>query len=297
MESPSQICPFQVLFDQAESSPFHDDAFAPYGNFGFPAPPAGRPWVYSNFVQSLDGIATLLGKHGSGGEISRSREDRWLMDLLRAHADGLLMGMNTMLEEQRSRGPRSRGIVFQVVDPQLRVLRNRLGKGRERNIFVTRAADLDLSRHRVFDGDVVDSAILTSPAGAARLRSQGSHPHVAILAAGKGESFDLPQGIGTLREELGVEYLLCEGGPTLYASLARADLVDEKFMTVSPIEVGQLVPPEQERLPSEQNIPLLLRPTVFAGPGFTRDNLTHWTWLSCRKAGDHQFNRYRRKRG
>ena len=109
---------FEVLFDHAEPSPIADDAYAPYGNFGFPPPPAGRPWIYSNFVQSLDGITTLLGEHGSGGEISQSRDDRWLMDLLRAHADGILMGMNTLLEEQRSRGPESRGIVFQVADPQ-----------------------------------------------------------------------------------------------------------------------------------------------------------------------------------
>ena len=182
MATPNPIRPFEVLFDHAETSPIDDEAYAPYGNFGFPAPPADRPWIYSNFVQSLDGITTLLGKHGSGGEISQSREDRWLMDLLRAHADGLLMGMNTMLEEQRSRGPESRGIVFQVADPKLRELRQRLGKGRERNIFVTRAADLDLSRYKVFDGDVVDAAVLTSPAGAARLRSQGGHSHVAILA-------------------------------------------------------------------------------------------------------------------
>jgi riboflavin biosynthesis pyrimidine reductase len=296
MESPGPIRPFEVLFDRAGPSPLHDEAYAPYGNFGFPAPPAGRPWIYSNFVQSLDGITTLLGKHGSGGEISQSREDRWLMDLLRAHADGLLMGINTMLEEQRSRGPESRGIVFRVGDPRLRELRQRLGKGRERNIFVTRAVDLDLSRYKVFDGDVLDAAVLTSPSGAARLKAQGTHPHVAIIAAGEGESFDLPNGIRKLSVELGIEYLLCEGGPTLYGSLARADLVDEKFMTVSPVEVGQLVPPEQERLPGEASISPLLRPTVFGGPGFTRDNVTRWTWLSCRNVGDHQFNRYRRKR-
>jgi len=296
MATPSQILPFEVLFDHGEPSPFADEAYAPYGNFGFPAPPAGRPWIYSNFVQSLDGIVTLLGKHGSGGEISQSREDRWLMDLLRAHADGLLMGMNTLLEEQRNRGPESRGIVFQVADPKLRELRTRLGKGRERNIFVTRAVDLELSRYKVFDGDVVDAAVLTSPAGAARLRLQAGHEHVAIVSAGDGEAFDLPLAIRKLRAEMGVEYLLCEGGPTLYGSLARADLVDEKFMTVSPVEVGQAVPPEQERIASEQNIPTLLRPTVFGGPGFTRENITHWTWMSCRKAGDHQFNRYRRKR-
>ena len=286
---------FEVLFDHAEPSPLEDDAYGPYGNFGFPPPPADRPWIYSNFVQSLDGIISLLGQHASGGDISQSRDDRWLMDLLRANADGILLGMNTLLEEQRERGPQSRGIVFQVADPTLRALRGKLGKGRERNIFVTRAVDLDLSRYKVFDGDVVDAAILTSPAGADRLRAQGSHSHVVVLSAGDGESIDIAQGVARLRKELGVEYLLCEGGPTLYGTLARAGLVDEKFMTVSPLEAGQIVPPEQERLPSEASTAVLMRPTVFGGPGFVLEKLTHWTWLSCRKAGDHQFNRYRRR--
>jgi riboflavin biosynthesis pyrimidine reductase len=219
------------------------------------------------------------------------------MDLLRAHADGLLMGMNTLREEQRLRGPDSRGIVFRVVNPVLRELRAELGKSRERNIFITRGADLDLSCHKVFDGDVVDAAILTSPLSAERLKAQGTHPHVAIVAAGEGEHLDLPRAIAKLREELGIRYLLCEGGPTLYGNLARADLVDEKFMTVSPCETGQVVPTEQERTAEGQIIPVLLRPTVFGGPGFTRDHVTRWTWMSSRKAGDHQFNRYRRKRG
>lgn len=287
---------FDLLFDAAESSVIDDPAYAPYGNLGFPPAPEGRPWIYTNFVQSLDGITTLLGKNASGGEISQSREDRWLMDLLRAHADGLLMGMNTLREEQRARGPESRGIVFRVVEPELQELRRKLGKARERNIFVTSAADLDLSRHKVFDGDLVDSAILTSPVGAERLRAQGSHAHLAIIAAGDKDRFDLKQSIVKLRQELGIEHLLCEGGPTLYGNLARLDLVDEKFMTISPFEVGQVVPPEQERLPAEQTIPVLLRPTVFGGAGFTREQITRWRWMSCRKAGDHQFNRYRRVR-
>jgi riboflavin biosynthesis pyrimidine reductase len=296
-DAPNPQRMFDILFDHAEASAVDDPGYGPYGNLGFPAAPPTRPWVYTNFVQSLDGITTLLGKYASGGEISQSSEDRWLMDLLRAHADGLLMGMNTLREEQRLRGPDSRGIVFRVADPALQVLRSKLGKARERNIFVTGAADFELSQYKVFDGDIVDATILTSPAGAERLRAQGTHPHVAIIPAGEKERLDLATAISKLRGELGVEHLLCEGGPTLYGSLARAGLVDEKFLTISPVEVGQLVPPEQERLPAELSIPDLLRPTVFGGVGLTRDNMTRWQWLSCRKAGDHQFNRYRRDRG
>jgi 5-amino-6-(5-phosphoribosylamino)uracil reductase len=290
------IQPFEILFDNAEPSPFEDPAFSPYGNFALPTAPAGRPWIYSNFVQSLDGIVSLRGEYASGGYISQSDEDRWLMDLLRAHADGLLMGMATLQEERRLRGPGSRGIVFQVVKPEMQALRKHLGKGRERNIFVSRATDLDLSSFKVFDGDLVDAAIVTSPAGAERLRAQASHSHVTIVAAGNGETLDLPAAIAKLKQDLGVEHLLCEGGPMLYGTLARADLIDEKFLTVSPFEVGQLVPPEQKRLPQEEKLPVLLRPTIFGGPGLTREHLTRWTWMSCRKHGDHQFNRYRRMR-
>ncbi len=288
---------FEILFDKAEPCPIEHAGYEPYGNLGFPPPPADRPWVYANFVQSLDGIVSLLGQHASGGEISQSADDRWLMDLLRAHADGVLMGMNTLREEQRLRGPQSRGVVFRVVDPVLRDLRTKLGKQRERNIFVTGAVGLDLSRYKVFDGDLVEAVIVTSPAGAERLRAQGKNSQVTIIAAGEAEKFDWRRAIAKLREELGIRYLLCEGGPTVYGNLARADLIDEKFMTVSPVETGQLVPREQERTMEEQKIPVLLRPTVFGGPGFTRENLTSWRWMSSRKAGDHQFNRYRRERG
>jgi riboflavin biosynthesis pyrimidine reductase len=296
MGSPGQTPSFEVLFDHAERSPFADDALAPYGSFALPEPPPDRPWVYTNFVQSLDGIVSLLGKHASGAEISQSRADRWLMDLLRAHADGVIIGMNTLREEQRNRGPESRGIVFRAVEPDLLRLREKLGNGRQRNIFVTRALDIDLSQLKAFDGDVVDVGIVTSPAGGERLRALTTHPHVTIIAAGAGESVDLAAAVRELRTQLGIQYLLCEGGPTLYGNLARADLVDEKFVTVSPVEIGQVVPPQQERLPEEEGKLPLLRPTVFGGTGFSKDTMTRWTWLSCRKSGDHQFQRFRRNR-
>jgi hypothetical protein len=88
---------FEVLFDHAEPSPFANEALAPYGNFGFPLPPADRPWIYSNFVQSLDGIASLLGKHATGADIAQSSADRWLMDLLRAYGDAVIMALQRVV--------------------------------------------------------------------------------------------------------------------------------------------------------------------------------------------------------
>jgi riboflavin biosynthesis pyrimidine reductase len=284
---------FEILFDQGEPSTLEHPAYARYGRFGFPAPSLGRPWVYSNFVQSLDGITSLLGRHFAGGDISQSADDRWLMDLLRAHADAILTGATTLLDERMARGTDSRGIVFRVVDPEIQDLRQKLGLAQERNLIVTGHGNIPWRDLKLFDGGQVEPGIVTTELGAKNL---GTLPnHVLLVVAGQGPLIDWPLGMRKLREEFNIQRLLCEGGPTLYGALARADLVDEKFVTISPIETGQMVPEEQERLANEAG-PVLLRPTIFGGPGFTKEKATWWNWISARKIGDHEFNRYRRRR-
>ncbi|MGI9103603.1 MAG: RibD family protein [Terriglobales bacterium] len=285
---------FEVLFDNGEASPVEDSAYVPYGRLGFPAAPPGRPWICSNFVQSLDGIVSFKGRHAAGSDISRSPEDRWLMDLLRAHADAVLVGVNTLLDETEL-GERERGPVFRIMDGELRRLRQKLGRRREMNIIVTGAATLDLSAYRVFDGDLVDAVIVTTRTGAARLAEKRTHPQVRVLVAGEDAFVDLPRVAAMLRSELQIEHLLCEGGPTLYGYLSRAGLVDEKFVTISPVEVGQLVPPEQEKSVADVRNPSPYRPTTFHAPGFTAETAPWWEWVSCRRVEDHQFSRYRRK--
>jgi len=277
---------FEVLFDHAEPAALDHPAYARYGGqgLGFPEPPSDRPWIYSNFVQSLDGIASLKGKYASGSHISESAEDRWLMDLLRAHADAVLLGVNTLVEEAHQH-PSGRGFVYRIQDEALRTLRGRLGRGREKNIFVTGAASLDLSQYRVFDGEHVDAFILTTDVGAKRLAERKTHPHVRVLVAGEGKNVDLPKALALLRSELKLDYLLCEGGPTLHGYLQRAGLVDEMFLTTSPVLLGQKNP--------GGGAP---RPNIFTGaPGFSKDDAAWWRWLSSRRAGDHMFNRYRRR--
>ena len=53
------------------------------------------------------------------------------MDLLRAHADAILLGAGTLIEETRN-GARERGPVFRIMAPELRDLRGKLaGNGKQ----------------------------------------------------------------------------------------------------------------------------------------------------------------------
>jgi riboflavin biosynthesis pyrimidine reductase len=283
---------FQILFDEGEASAIEDAAYRPYGMLGFPAPFADRPWTYANFVQSLDGVASFKGRHAAGADISQSVEDRWLMDLLRAHADGILLGINTLLEETQLSG--DRGPVYKIEDPGLQELRKKLRLKREKNIFVTGAAQLDMGEFKVFDSDQVDAMVLTTDTGATRLAQNKSLSRVQVIIAGKGETVDLYQAMRILRKDFGIRHLLCEGGPTLYGHMSHAGLIDEKFVTVSPIEIGVMIPAEQEPSAAERKDPPKLRPTTFTGPGFVKENAPWWQWISCRRIAGHQFSRYRR---
>ncbi len=284
---------FEILFDRGEPSPISDTVYTRYGNLGFPAPPADRPWIYTNFVQSLDGIVSYRGELAAASNISKSEEDRWLMDLLRSHADAILLGINTLVEETLVRGAEKRGPVFRIVYPELQDLRQRLGKKREKNILLTGSGNIDLANYRVFDGEILDAILVTTEEGAGRIKGRESRPHVQIITIGDAKIVDLQKLAEALRRELGIEHLLCEGGPQLYGNLARAGLIDEKFLTIAPFEIGQIVPPDQPPAawenPSER-----LRPTIFGGRGFTIDQATQWQWISCRRVGSHEFNRYRR---
>lgn len=217
------------------------------------------------------------------------------MDLLRAHADAIITGINTLVEETLS-APQlngGRGPVYRIEDETLRELRVKLGRKREKLIFVTASGSVDPRAYRVFDGDLMDALILTSAAGASRLQGRIDQPR--LIVAGEAKTIDLPRAMRVLREEMGIEHLLCEGGPTLYGSMSRAGLIDEKFVTVSPVEIGLLVPPEQGGGSSAQANQINVRPTTFMYPGFTPETAPWWRWMSCRRVGDHQFNRYRRK--
>jgi hypothetical protein len=127
-----------------------------YGPFGFPEPrDSHRPYISSNFVMGLDGRVSfreLKGRAG-GREVSKSREDRWLMDFLRAHHDGVLMGANTLREEP---GPDGSGADFGIDDGQLRAYREEtLGLAKQKIIVLSGSGKVDLTLP-VFDSPRIE---------------------------------------------------------------------------------------------------------------------------------------------
>jgi riboflavin biosynthesis pyrimidine reductase len=292
-QPPKDLAPFEVLFDHSEANPALPPALVAFaGNMGFPPPPPQRPWVFANFVQSLDGLVSFGGTRLGGEWISgQSRHDRWMMDLLRAHADALLCGAGT-LRSEALHGPIPGGPVYRIVDDDLLALRQeRLQLPTLKIIIVSGSGALRPADYRLFQSERVETWIATTPEGQQRIGNAGS---VRLLISGSGGRVDWVELLLKLRAELSVRYLLCEGGPTLYGDLARADLVDEKFLTVSPQEIGAGLSAGQSLEDREANAARPLRPTSLAGPGFSVETALWYRWISCRRAGDHGFNRYRR---
>ena len=248
-------------------------------------------------MQSLDGLVTFGGTHPEGRWIAQSRHDRWMMDLLRAHADAVLYGTGSLIQETLYSGIPG-GPVFRITNPDLLRLRHeRLGRGKQRNIVVTGSGRLRLADYRLFQSADVDAWIATTPEGLGRLGNTGKTP---VLVFGSGSSVDLGALLRSLRKEHGVRHLLCEGGPTLYGHMVKGGWMDEKFLTIAPQEIGPVIPgselgpePDSDSGRPKADAGERIRLTTIAGAGFSIETARWYRWVSCRKAGNHEFNRYR----
>src|SRR5262245_10987453 len=125
---PETLAVLESLYDVADGRrlPLPAPLAAVYGPLRLPAP-ARRPWVTSNFVSTLDGVVAL-GPLGTGGdEISGgSREDRFVMGLLRAAADVIVVGAGTLRSFPRHVW--SPAAIFRPMAAEFEALRRAMGK-------------------------------------------------------------------------------------------------------------------------------------------------------------------------
>jgi riboflavin biosynthesis pyrimidine reductase len=206
--------------------------------------------LYANFVATLDGVVAIPALARSNALISGGDPaDRLVMGLLRAAADVVLVGCGTVHASPRGRWrPET---VFPPAAEQFRELRERLGLDREapRVAVVTGRGSLNPDHPLLRDGALV----ITTQLGAARL--SGRLPDAAEIAVVAGEGVvDVTAAVGLLRER-GHRRILSEAGPRLFGSLVAADLVDQLFLTLSPLLAGRA--PGDERLGIVERVALM----------------------------------------
>lgn len=272
--------PFTVLCDDDETNgpSLPAAARALYGDWRLRTP-RERPYVYANFVVSHDGRASfgLPGASG-GGEVSRyNRHDKWLMGLLRARADAVLVGDNTLRTEPDHCWTAE--YIFPPDAAAFAALRQAEGRAESPlHVFVSR--DGNMPDSAVFRRPNIDVMIASTAAGVARAREcLGRYPQVGYLTLGQ-DSVDLAALLRLLWRDHGVRTLLCEGGPTLYGAMVEARQVDDEFLTLSPILIGNT--------PGGS-----VRPSLVEGVAFAPSAPPTTHLLSVRRVGSHLFLRSR----
>jgi riboflavin biosynthesis pyrimidine reductase len=242
-----------------------------YGGLGF-----ADEVVYSNFVESLDGVTTLGSRPSAGSAISgRNQADRFLMGLLRAFADAVLIGAGTLRATPGHHWTPDH--IFPDATEAFADLRMQLGrKPRPRLVVITGSGEIPISHPAIVGG----ATIATGETGARAL--EGRLPDSCdVMQLIHDDPMDMTSVIDGLANA-GYRVLLTEGGPHLIGELIRQERLDEAFITISPVIAGR---GEEPRL------------GMVAGVEFLPGRGVWTTLLSARRHDDFLFLRYGLKTG
>jgi riboflavin biosynthesis pyrimidine reductase len=181
----------------------------------------------------VDGV--VAGAGITPGTISlRSEADRFVMGLLRASAGAVLIGAGTLRPDPGHRWTAEK--VYPQAVAEFASLRASLGLPPEPPLAIVTASGRLPSLTALTPG----SLVITTPAGALALK--GSVPPTAELVVPvDGDTIPATTIVGVLRDR-GHDRVLTEGGPRLFGELVAAGLVDELFLTTSPVLFGGAPP-------------------------------------------------------
>lgn len=192
-----------------------------YDDLTFPVLP-DRPFVFANFVASVDGKAQLDGTAAGLG----SSVDHALLIRLRALADAVLEGAGTVRADR----------TYEALPPDLVEQRGRKGMAAQpRWAIATRSGVLPLDAAIFRRPELPPIVLISERAPAERLAQLTRAADVITLPD---DPPSLVPGLASMRQRLGIRWLLTEGGPDFLHSLLQQQLVDELFLTLSPKVVG-----------------------------------------------------------
>jgi riboflavin biosynthesis pyrimidine reductase len=189
--------------------------------------------LYANFVQTVDGVVAIPALERSNALIAAGSEgDRFLMGLLRASADAVLIGSGTLAGSPRALW-RAEG-AFPPGTEAFARLRETLGTPPHPEVVVVTGSGAIDPAHPLLESGAV---VLTTELGAASLADRVPAATTVLPLGGAGD-LDPRRIVKALRAR-GHRRILSEAGPHLFGSLVGAGLVDELFLTVSPLLVGR----------------------------------------------------------
>jgi riboflavin biosynthesis pyrimidine reductase len=230
--------------------------------------------VVVNFVASLDGVASLGVSDGTDSSklSGSSRSDRYLMGLLRASADVVLIGAGTL------RGTPGHQWVPSAVAgehaPLMESYRAASHGTAEPAPLVVVSGSGDLPAHVALDEPATSTAVVTTAKGVRK-----AHPLVSVIEVDAVDEVDGAALLEALTGVFGAGLVLCEGGPWLFGRLLASHSVQELFLTVSPKIAGR----EHDEA----------RPGIVSGWAAPPDALREASLVSLRRSEDHVFLRYR----
>jgi riboflavin biosynthesis pyrimidine reductase len=189
--------------------------------------------LYANFVQTVDGVVAIPSLPDSNRLIAGDSDaDRFVMGLLRAAADLVLIGSGTLRASARGRWQPE--TVFPAAAEAYAALRRELGlEARPRVAILTASGSIPPDRAVLEDAPLV----LTTEPGVARL--PGALPAAVEVVALPGDAEVDVRAAVELLHGRGYGRILSEAGPHVFGSLVAAGLVDELFLTVSPLLAGR----------------------------------------------------------
>jgi riboflavin biosynthesis pyrimidine reductase len=231
-----------------------------------------RPCVYANFVETIDGVVAMPEVARSNAVVSDASEaDRFVMGLLRAAADVVVVGSGTMLASPKGTWRADRA--YPPAATAYAELRRMLGKSDHPAVAIVTAGGSFDPTHPVLDQGAF---VLTTDRAAADLRA--TVPAASeVIAVNDGDWVDPVAAIAALRAR-GFEHVLSEGGPMLFTSFIAAGQVDELFLTVSPLLAGRSGEP---------------RLSLADGAEFLPEVRVAGELESIRRHGSHLFLQYR----
>jgi riboflavin biosynthesis pyrimidine reductase len=246
---------------------------------------AARPFVFANFVSTLDGVVSYEIKDNSGGSTISGSDpaDRFIMGLLRASADAVIIGAGTLrgVSTKSLWTPEYTYPEARHVFAEYRV--NALHKPEYPLLaIVSGSGQLELER-AIFRTPAMRTAVITTSAGRDELTRRGAAAlgSVEVHALNSSSGGIAPLAIlALLQSQFGVKTLLHEGGPTLFGQFLAADAVDELFLTLSPQIAGR-----------ERDV---TRPALVQGVQFVPDSAPWFQMVSVKEQAAYLYLRYRR---